>query len=97
VEQTVAKQAAAFLARVEARFGSDRALLERLRPIVLRILESGPDTRERRGFLRLVVETYARHTRLRRAIDAMRARLVARVNELYGRMLGIVPPVRSAR
>ncbi len=83
-----------FLARIEAKFGSDAPLLQRLRPIVLRILESGPDSRERRGFLRLVVETYARHIRMRQAIDEMRERMVSRVNELYGLMLGILPPAR---
>ncbi|MGQ0614772.1 MAG: hypothetical protein ACT4PV_13635 [Planctomycetaceae bacterium] len=94
MEQTVANQTVELLARIEAKFGSDAALLQRLRPIVLRILESGPDSKERRGFLRLVVETYARHTRMRRAIDEMKERMVSRVNEVYGRMLGILPPSR---
>jgi hypothetical protein len=80
-----------FLARLEGKFGGDKDLAEKLRPIVARVFESGPDSRDRRALLRIVAETYARHLRLRAAVESMRERLVRRVNELYGRALGIRP------
>lgn len=80
-----------FLARLEEKFGRDEHLAGRLRPIVGRIFEGGSDSKERRALLRIVAETYARHLRMRAAVEAMRERLVCRVNELYGRALGIRP------
>lgn len=80
-----------FIARLDAKFGHDPALVARLRPVLVRVFESGPDSRERRSLLRLVAETYARHVRMSESIAAMRERLFSRVNDLYGRMLGIQP------
>lgn len=80
------------LARLEQKFGREPDIAERLRPIVQQLFAAGTQTPERRSLLRLVVETYARHSRLQRNIESMRDRLQRRVNEVYGRLLGIQPP-----
>ena len=84
-------QADLFLGRLQGKFGDDPGLVTRLRELLVHLFEAPPPESERRGILRLVAETYARHLRLRASIDSMRSRLQRRVNELYGRMLGIEP------
>ncbi|MHC4549964.1 MAG: hypothetical protein ACYTEZ_14425 [Planctomycetota bacterium] len=64
----------------------------RLLPIVVRILETGPPGKKRQALLRLVIEAYAHHVRVRDTINALRQRLREHLNEAYGEMLGIEPP-----
>lgn len=89
---TIPEQADRLLDRLEDKHGHDRTLRERIRPVVVSILEMGPPSRERTELLKLVVETYVHQAQVRRAIDGLKARLRERLNDVYGRMLGIEPP-----
>jgi len=77
---------------LSVRYGHDPSLLERLRPVVERVFEARVEDDTRDELLALVRETYATHTRLRQSMADVRQRLRLRVNEAYGRMLGIEPP-----
>lgn len=78
------------LDRLEVRYGYDLDLRQRMLPIIVRILEAGPDSRK--SLLRLVVEAYEHHVKVRRALDLLRTKLRERLNDVYGRVLGIDPP-----
>ena len=77
---------------LSGRYGHDSSLLERLRPIVERVFEARVEGDTREELLSLVEETYATHSRLRQSMADVRLRLRLKVNEAYGRMLGIEPP-----
>ena len=64
----------------------------KLLPIVVRILQMGPPGKQRQELLRLVVEAYAHHVRVRDTIQLLRLRLREQLNDAYGEMLGIEPP-----
>jgi len=85
-------EASRILDRLEIRHGPAPALRRRLEPIVVRILESGMSREEQRGMLDLVTEAYTNHMRVWASIERLRDRLRNRLNELYGRFLGIEPP-----
>ena len=78
------------LERLEVRYGCDPDLRERMLPILVRILEIGPESRK--PLLRLVVEAYEHHVKVRRALDLLRTKLRERLNDVYSRVLGIEPP-----
>ncbi len=78
------------LDRLEVRYGHDPDLRQRMLPIIVRILEAGPESRK--ALLRLVVEAYEHHVKVRRALDLLRTKLRERLNDVYGRVLGIDPP-----
>jgi len=78
------------LDRLEVRYGPDPDLRQRMLPILIRILET--DVESRKPLLRLVVEAYDHHVKVRRALDLLRTRLRERLNDVYGRILGIDPP-----
>lgn len=80
------------LDRLELRHGRDPNMRLRLLPIVIRILDSGPPSPQRTSLLRLVVEAYSSHMRVRETVDKLRTRLRERLNEVYGEILGIEPP-----
>ena len=71
----------------------------KLLPIVIRILQTGPPGKKRQALLRLVVEAYAHHVRVRDTIRMLRARLRDHLNDAYGDMfeLGIVDPAKVTR
>jgi len=96
VNQDTTRDADKMLARLEMRYGGDQKLRGRLRPIIVRILESGPPSPKRTGMLRLVVNAYAHHIKVREVLDDLRGRLRLRMNEVYGEMLGIEPPGLAA-
>jgi hypothetical protein len=78
------------LERLEVRYGCDPDLRERMLPILVRILEAGQESRK--TLLRLVVEAYEHHVKVRRALDLLRTRLREQLNDIYARKLGIEPP-----
>lgn len=78
------------LERLEVRYGYDPDLRERMLPVLVRVLETGPEARK--PMLRLVVEAYEHHVKVRRALDLLRTRLRDRLNDLYAAKLGIEPP-----
>ena len=80
------------LDRLELRHGRDLSMRHRLLPIVIRILDSGPPSAQRTSLLRLVVEAYTSHMRVRDTVDKLRTKLRERLNEVYGEILGIQPP-----
>jgi len=84
------RDARRILDRLEVRYGCDPDLRRRMLPILVRIIEAGPDSRT--PLLRLVVEAYEHHVKVRRALDLLRTKLRERLNDVYGRVLGIDPP-----
>ncbi|NJN14305.1 MAG: hypothetical protein HC813_01240 [Planctomycetes bacterium] len=96
MNQDHAQEADRMLSRLEMRFGPDPKLRTRLRPIIVRVLESGPPSTERTGMLRLIVNAYAHHMKVRLVLDELRGRLRDRMNAVYGEMLGIEPPGLAA-
>lgn len=92
MESRASTQADRILDKLEAKHGIDRTLRGRIRPVVVSILQMGPSSPERTELLKLVVETYAHQAKVRRAIDDLKNRLRRKLNEVYGRMLGIEPP-----
>ncbi|MGH7162111.1 MAG: hypothetical protein ACREID_01400 [Planctomycetota bacterium] len=86
------RDADALLSLLRARFGDDPRFQSRLRPVLIKVLAGEPRGESRRRMLRLVVECYARHVRLRKAIARTREKLRRRINELYASMIGISPP-----
>jgi hypothetical protein len=90
VERNVQQDAKRILDRLEIRYGCDPDLRQRMLPVLVRILEAGPESR--RTLLRLVVEAYEHHVKVRRALDLLRSKLRDRLNDVYGRVLGIEPP-----
>jgi len=78
------------LERLEVRYGCDPDLRQRMLPVLVRILQAGPDSR--RTLLRLVVEAYEHHVKVRRALDLLRTTLRERLNDVYAKKLGIEPP-----
>jgi len=88
--RSVQMDARRILDRLEVRYGSDPDLRQRMLPVVVRILET--DAGSRKALLRLVVEAYDHHVKVRRALDLLRTKLRERLNEIYGRVLGIDPP-----
>jgi hypothetical protein len=78
------------LERLEVRYGCDPDLRERMLPVLVRILEAGPESRK--SLLRLVVEAYEHHVKVRRALDLLRTHLRERLNDIYAKNLGIEPP-----
>ncbi len=78
------------LDRLEVRYGYDPDLRQRMLPVVVRILEAGPESSK--SLLRLVIEAYEHHVRVRRALDLLRTKLRERLNDVYARVLGIEPP-----
>jgi len=78
------------LDRLEVRYGYDPDLRQRMLPVVVRILEAGPESKK--SLLRLVVEAYEHHVKVRRALDLLRSKLRERLNDVYARVLGIEPP-----
>ena len=80
------------LDRLEIRYGADAGLRRRLLPIVVRVFESSPPSQQRPDMLRLVVQAYAKHMTARKTVDELRERLRCRINETYGKILGIEPP-----
>ena len=77
---------------MEIEYGPDVALQNRLRPVLERILDAKPDSEMRKELLSLVTETYANHVKLRYSIATVKDKLRRRLNEAYGRALGIEPP-----
>ncbi len=77
---------------MESEYGPDMALQTRLRPVLTRILGAKPDAIMRKELLGLVTETYANHVRLRLNIATVKDKLRSRLNDAYGRALGIEPP-----
>ena len=77
---------------MESEYGPDMAHQTRLRPGLPRILGAKPDAIMRKELLGLVTETYANHVRLRHNIATVKEKLRRRLNEAYGRALGIEPP-----
>lgn len=90
MERNVQQDAKRILDRLEIRYGHDIDLRQRMLPVVVRILETGADSRK--SLLRLVVEAYEHHVKVRRALDLLRGKLRDRLNDVYGRVLGIEPP-----
>jgi hypothetical protein len=90
VATNVLRDAKRILDRLEVRYGSDPDLRRRMLPIVVRILEGGPESRK--ALLRVVVQAYDHHVKVRRALDLLRTKLRERLNDVYGRVLGIEPP-----
>ncbi len=88
----VRKNAERMLDRIELRYGYDLTMRNRLRPLVVRVLESSPASTERTALLRLVVKAYANHIRVKETLDELRVKLRERLNEVYGEILGIEPP-----
>ena len=86
------KRADGMLDRLEARYGLDTKLRARLHPVVVKILESGSTVEHRVELLKLVARAYAHHVRVRDILDELRRTLRHRLNETYGRILGIQPP-----
>ncbi len=80
------------LDRLELRYGRDAKMRARLLPIVVRVLDSSPPSKSRTAMLRLVVEAYAYHMKVRKTIDKLRGSLRTRLNDVYGEILGIQPP-----
>lgn len=85
-------EADAFLLKLAGRFGNNAPLCAKLRPLVLRILESTPPSRQRTALLGLVVEIYAQHLRIYKTVTRLQNRLNRRLNAVYGEILGIQPP-----
>jgi hypothetical protein len=85
-------EADSLLDRLEDKFGLNEALRAKLRPLILRILESTPPNERRKALLRLVIEIYAQQMRLSKTVQRLQARLHSRLNEAYGQILGIEPP-----
>ena len=88
--RSVQMDARRILDRLEVRYGSDPDLRQRMLPVVVRILET--DAASRKDLLRLVVQAYENHVKVRRALDLLRTKLRERLNDAYGRVLGIDPP-----
>jgi hypothetical protein len=88
--RSVQMDARRILDRLEVRYGSDPDLRQRMLPVVVRILET--DAASRKSLLSLVVQAYEHHVKVRRALDLLRTKLRERLNEIYGRVLGIDPP-----
>lgn len=88
--RSVQMDARRILDRLEVRYGSDPDLRQRMLPVVVRILET--DAASRKSLLGLVVQAYEHHVKVRRALDLLRTKLRERLNEIYGRVLGIDPP-----
>jgi len=86
------REAVQLLDRLEVTYGASKGLRRRLLPIVAKILESSPPSKKREALLRLVIEAYAHHTKVRETIQVLRLRLRERLNEVYSDMLGIEPP-----
>ena len=86
------QEAERILDRLEVRYGHDHDMRRRLLPIVVRILDTSPPGSGRRGLLRLVVEAYEHHLKVRNTIQILRGRLRDRLNDVYAQMLGIEPP-----
>ena len=86
------QEAARILDRLEITYGASKGLRRRLLPIVARILQCSPPSKKREALLRLVIEAYAHHTKVRDTIRLLRMRLRERLNEVYADMLGIEPP-----
>lgn len=78
------------LDRLEVRYGLDPDLRRRMLPVIVRILQAGPEARK--PMLRLVIEAYEHHVKVRRSLDLLRTKLRERLNDTYGRVLGIEPP-----
>ena len=76
----------------DAEVISPETELARLRPVVERVFDARVEDETRDELLALVKETYATHARLRQSMADVRQRLRLKVNEAYGRMLGIEPP-----
>ena len=85
-------EADSLLDRLEDKFGLNDLLRAKLRPLVLRILESTPPSQRRQALLNLVIEVYAQQMRLARTVQRLQDRLHRRLNEAYGQILGIEPP-----
>jgi hypothetical protein len=92
VTNDLRKEADSLLDRLEDKFGLNEALRAKLRPLILRILESTPPNERRKALLRLVIEIYAQQMRLAKTVQRLQARLHSRLNEAYGQILGIEPP-----
>ena len=88
--KSVQMDARRILDRLEVRYGSDPDLRQRMLPVVVRILET--DAGSRKALLRLVVQAYEHHVKVRRALDLLRARLREQLNDVYAKKLGIEPP-----
>jgi hypothetical protein len=88
--RSATQDAQRMLDRLEVRYGSDPDLRQRMLPVLVRILETNAGSRT--GLLRLVVQAYEHHIKVRRALDLLRAKLRDRLNDIYGRVLGIEPP-----
>ena len=84
------RDARRILDRLEVRYGCDLDLRARMLPVIVRILEAGPESRK--SLLRLVVEAYEHHMKVRRALDLLRTKLRERLNDVYAKVLGIEPP-----
>ena len=80
------------LDRLEMRFGPHPGLRNRLRPILSRILNCGASSDQRTALLRLVVEAYTYQVKVRNTLDDLRGKLRLRLNEPFGKTLGIEPP-----
>jgi len=92
VDGEVQQKANELLDRLESRFGIDDALREKLHPLVTRIHDSVPPSSQREALIRLVIEIYAQHMKVRRTVVRLQRRLNHRINEAYGAILGIDPP-----
>jgi hypothetical protein len=90
VARNVQQDARRILDRLEVRYGADPDLRQRMLPVLVRILEGDPGSHA--DLLRLVVRAYEHHVKVRRTLDLLRGKLRERLNDVYGRVLGIEPP-----
>jgi hypothetical protein len=90
VIKNVQQEARRILDRLEVRYGVDLDLRARMQPVLVRILET--DAGSRTALLKLVVQAYEHHVKVRHSLDLLRAKLRDRLNDVYGRVLGIEPP-----
>lgn len=88
--RNVQQEARRILERLEVRYGHDGDLRTRMLPVLIRVLEAKPVVRDE--LLRLVVEAYEHHLKVRQTLALLRARLRDRLNDVYGQVLGIEPP-----
>ena len=92
MQSTPSKKADNLLRQLESKFGTDPFLVKHLQPVLVRIYDTAMKVEERDDILRLVVETYAGHLKIRTSIQKLRKRIRNRLNEIYSRVLGIQQP-----
>jgi hypothetical protein len=92
VADHASKKADDLLRAMEIKFGAEPILANHLRPVLVRIYGADIKRGERNELVRLVVETYAAHLKIRKAIEKLRKRIRVRLTEIYSRVLGVEPP-----